>query len=189
MIWPEVALDPCVTVTPYSLECLASPVLLGGSALSAGASAQWLAQHLTLYFPFTLTKPTTAVKMFSLTGATSAGEVALGIYDKDFTALVRTTTSTQGATNTVQSFDITDTTFGPGLFYLAMAVSSTAATFIRGTVSAAVVAELNALGCAQDTSTTNGGGSLILRTVGQPVALSTANNFVPVFGFTTRTVI
>lgn len=178
MIWPTVEIEPCVTITPVSLESIASAVLGGGTNVPNFASAQWQVADTAILFPFTLTKRATFVEMYTVTGGTSAGDVAVGIYDSNFTRLV-SSSSTQGATNALQTFNITDTTIGPGLFYLAINATATTATFFRGT--AGLVQQLNAAGVVQATST-----GTTLPAVAAATTLSTAINYIPLFCATMR---
>lgn len=179
MIWPQVELEPCVTINTSSLECLGSQVDGGGGLnLANFASGQWISADTAMLFPFVLTKPITVVAMFSVTGSASNGDVAVGVYDRDFTKII-SASSTQGAANSLQSFDVTDRTIGPGFFYLAINASSTTTTFFRGTISVTQI--LNGHGVAQATST-----GTTLPAVASAASLSTALGYVPMFGLTTR---
>lgn len=178
MIGNWYGLEPCVTITPFSLESLGGLGDVGGSGIGGTATAQWLSADLVLLYPIVLEKPITAVSMFTLNGTTANGNIDVGIYDKAGTRIVHNAAAAQAGTSAIQSFNIADTTFGPGLFYMAITMSSTTGTLFRAT--SGVTQDLNSRGMAQATST----GSL------PPIltysALSTANNFVPVFGINTR---
>jgi hypothetical protein len=62
--------------------------------------------------------------------------------------LVSTGSTAQGTASQVQFVDVTDTTLAPGLYWLALACSSSSATFFRTSLGAAA----NALHMFQQTS-------------------------------------
>lgn len=178
--WPESEFEPCVTITPVHLEALGAVNGFAGQAVSSFVSTQWPTQNLAIYYPFTVQKPILVRQMFNITGTTSNGDVCIGIYDSAWTKLV-TASSTQGTISVVQAFDVTDTVIGPGQFYLALMMSSTTGTFIKGTLG--MFAETYALGMAQQVTAGT------LPPVATPATMSTANNVVALFGLTTRSVL
>ena len=181
MRFPNYDLEPLVVITPISLESIGGCHQYGGTALGNFAGAAWAPlANVALYFPFTVTKPVTATQMFCVNGAAVNGNVDVGIYSADGTRLVSIGPTAQTGTSAIQAFNITDTTFGPGLFYMAM-VSSGDGTerFHRGTVG--VIPHLVAAGCAQQGSA----GTLPATATFATIAF----NYVPLFGLTTRSVI
>jgi hypothetical protein len=77
--------------------------------------------------------------------------------------------------NTFQETDIADTTFGPGQFYIALVLSSTATVFATTGPEAE---ELRALGVGQQASSTSLPTTFTLA--------APASAFLPVFGISTR---
>ena len=82
-----------------------------------------------LFYPVTVQRPVIAQQMGVIVG-TQSGNIDVGIYDENGVRLVSSGSTVVGAAG-VQTFDITDTPLAPGVYYLAMAVSNTTATFNR----------------------------------------------------------
>lgn len=136
--FPTVFAGPCVTIHPWSQEALGGLVVANGSTTFFGtSSAAWPAANRALFIPFVLRTPIVVAKLMWFNGATVAGNVDVGIYDRTGTriASVRNDKGSdlaQAGVNAIQSYDIADFGIGPGTFYLAMASDSATATFLRG---------------------------------------------------------
>lgn len=113
------------TYGPHSLVGQWGNTFHSGSA-SAGA---WPVNNLGLYFPIIVSSPCTVYHM-AIEVTTQSGNVDVGIYDALLNKLV-SAGSTAVAAAGVQSFNVTDTPLTPGLYYLAMACSTTVAAFRR----------------------------------------------------------
>lgn len=129
MDWPGTKLDPLALITPWSEESLGSP-LHGMSAASAIAGGT-VTQNQAEFYPFSLDKEATAVKMFVVNGATVNGNTDVGIYDREFKALVTSGATLQAGASALQEFNITDTVLPPGRYWMAISTSSATATFFR----------------------------------------------------------
>lgn len=99
--------------------------------IDAHASAVWPAANRAIYIPFELDRAMLVTQMYCQNGATTAGNVDVGIYAGDGTRRVSSGSTAQSGTNAVQTFDITDTWLGPGVYYMALASDSGSATFFR----------------------------------------------------------
>lgn len=149
--------------------------------MGAAASVAWGTANRAIYVPFRIGRPLLVDRLFVVCGATQGGgnTISIAIYDKDFTRLVTTGSQTyNGGTNVTNSFDVTDTRIGPGLFYFATALSSTTDTVMA---NGSVAILLRPLGIAQETT------AHPLPEVGTPAAA--ASNILPLIGLSGRTTV
>lgn len=124
-----------VAVHSASLEAgLASVV----NTMSTGVAqtTAYPSANRAYYVPFLVYSVFVARFMAIANGATINGNVDVGIYDDQFNRLVSTGSTVHANASLIQTFDITDTTLYPGLYYLALVSSSVTAT-IQGAVTAA----------------------------------------------------
>ncbi len=132
MDWPNIQLPngPAFTVhSPWGAGSLLAPL-----ALQAGTtSISWPSADLSVYAPFQVGRPVVITKMAVVNGATASGNIDLGIYTADGTRLVSSGAIAQAGTSTLQVVDITDTLLGPGVYYLALGLSSTSGTVLART--------------------------------------------------------
>lgn len=120
--WP-----PLVTITPLSMAASDANVrdmLINIDAIGSGGSA-WPSANRALFFPFRLEEPVIVAKLWWGNSTPVGGNIDCGIYDGAGTRLVSTGSTAQSGTSALQEVDITDTTLGPGTFYLALAADST----------------------------------------------------------------
>lgn len=89
-----------------------------------------------------------------MNGATSTGNgnAQVGVYTAAGSQLVECTATTTAGLSSIQTIDITDTTFGPGLFYMAFRASSTTDRFFSNGFAAG---NLEACGILEQTSQTD----------------------------------
>jgi hypothetical protein len=180
--WPISVLEPLVTIHPWSMECIGPGMITCNNfTLNNAVSLAWPVANKAYFFPFILSKQITAVMMFTLNGATIGNNVDVGVYSADGTRLVSSgSTAQSGSANTIQTYNITDTTMGPGLFYLAMAMDGTTGTVFRQGMS--TLQQATMLGCLQQLT------AFALPAVATFATITTGSQ-VPVFGLSTRTVI
>ena len=115
------------------------------------AAAAWPVANKAFYVPVLVDRIVTVKKMAVINGATLNGNVDVGIYDEAKTKIVSIGTGVaQAGTSAVQTFDITDTTLLPGLYYLAMATNSSTATYFRA--NGAGAEQLRACGMQEQTT-------------------------------------
>jgi len=118
------------------------------TARPGGATAgAWPANNRAIYLPFFIERVVTAFKM-SVEVTTQSGNLDMGIYDENFARLV-SLGSTAVAAAGLQVGDIADTVLTPGLYYMAMNCSTTAAAFSRQ-APASVILETIAGGRTED---------------------------------------
>lgn len=132
--FPQYEMPVSPILTPWSPESLGMMEVISSITLGTAASSAWLSNNLALYYPFRLTSWATAYQLLFWVGATSSGNIDVGIYDSQLNRIVSAGSTAMSATvNTVQEIDITDTVLSPGDYYLAGACSTTAGTVIRST--------------------------------------------------------
>lgn len=176
---PDVAVAPNPTViSPFSpLSC---GYEIAGDQPSPPVSAAWSLAKRVVYVPFYLQRPFIGVKMFTLNGATAAGNVDIGVYSATSsnlpgTKLVAMGSTAQSGTNAIQVYDITDTTFLAGAYFLALTLDGTTGTIFRTGFTLTTI--LRTMACYQEATGTFG-----LPTTATPATVS--SNTMPVFGLT-----
>lgn len=120
-------------ITPWHQESLGLSTNALGTAVALWATATGVstAANAVFYYPFLVYEPATAVKMSYIVGGVQNGNCDLGIYDSSKNKLVSSGTTAQGAINTLQELDITDTALTPGIYMMAITLSSATGTFFR----------------------------------------------------------
>ncbi len=106
-----------------------------GSALGTlrlgSSSGAWPTANKAFFLPVRIDHEIVITKFFTANGATASGNLDVGLYTLDGTRLLSTGTTAQAGTTTIQVIDVTDTLVARGNYYLALAHSSTAGTYIR----------------------------------------------------------
>jgi hypothetical protein len=89
-------------------------------------TAAWPAAGRALYLPVELDRPMLVTKLFVHNGTTApSGTWDMGLYDDGGLRLINAGATAQGASSTLQTFDIPDTRLDRGLYYLAIVASTT----------------------------------------------------------------
>lgn len=178
MTWPAPLLQPSIIHTFGALSAGLESAACGAFRVASCSSTTYPAANTALYFPFWLASPIVAVQLWAFNGATASGNIDLGLYAADGTRLVSIGSTAQATTSDLQSFDITDTELGPGLFYLAVAMDNTTGTLFRANMSAALG---RSIGAFEQTSA-------FALPATATFATFTPTGFVPVIGLATTTV-
>ena len=127
------------------------PESVGASVAAAGqVSTTYPVANLAIFMPFRIGIPITVKQLFSYNGLVAAGNIDMGIYDRNGVRLVSAGSTAQAGTSDLQAFNITDTQIGPGLFYIAIAKDDIVGTLIRITTGASW--NWQVLGLAQQAS-------------------------------------
>ncbi len=177
--WPIPVIEPCVTIHPSSFESIGESLAAMGKRISGSGSVAYIASNTALFIPFVLTKQITVVILFSVNGAAVSGNIDMGIYDAIGTRIVSKGSTAQSGTNTLQTFDITDTTIGPGKFYLAVAIDNTTATLFAN--AAANISSAASTGMCEMANAFALPATATFATV--------TTTYLPVIGLSTRAVI
>jgi hypothetical protein len=108
-----------ITVTESGTQNVAATFALAGA---------WPTSDLAIYVPVRVKRRVVVVKLHVGTGSAS-GNLDVGVYNESGTRLVSSGTTAQASSG--QTVDVTDTTIGPGLYYLALVADNTTGTFNR----------------------------------------------------------
>lgn len=150
---------------------------LRGSILNAGSA--WPSANLAIYIPFRVTRAFTFNSIAICIGS-AAGNLDAGVYNADGTKIVSTGSTAVGAN--VNTISVTSTTLGPGLYYFALACSSTSCQpMCYAFTSTAKAGIIRALGVSQQAS------ALPLPATMTPAA--NTGSIIPVMGITNRSFI
>jgi len=135
MDFPAAILPPFPILTPWVAESAGPAIFgLGGGGIGTATSSTWPANNLALFYPFKLADWATVYQLFFWVGATSSGNIDVGIYDSQKNRIVSAGTTAMSATvNTIQELNVTDTVLGPGSYLLGAACSTTVGTGFRVT--------------------------------------------------------
>jgi hypothetical protein len=180
MTWtaPSLYRPTSLFVSPISFEGLGMEMR---HIQTAGTSSTaWGSATLALYVPVICPGPFTVAKFWWYNGATvnASYSIEAGLYDASGNKLLGTASTAQGTLSTLQEADVTDTLFPAGRYYIALACNNATATFGSFTASSDDACIIS--GLAQEASAT-------LPTTATFAAF--AQTFVPLFGFTQRTLV
>lgn len=162
-------------ISTLSFECMSGLIV---QAAPTSGSSTWPSDDLAFFYPFVVYSPITIARMFWLNGATSSGNLDVGIYDEYGNLLVSSGSTAQGTVSVIQDVDITDTFLQAGLYYMAMVFDNTTATIYRHAPGASVAGGAGALQMAS---------AFPLPSTATFAVMATG--FVPLFAVTTLTVV
>ena len=115
----------------------------GWMAHTRGASTAnaWGTANRAIYMPIRVPRRVIVRELGYASSTTGAGNIDIGLYDQSGTRLISTGSTAKSATAALEAIDVTDTTIGPGLYYIGLNNSTTTDTFISvstGTEQAAI---------------------------------------------------
>lgn len=102
------------------------------------SSASFPTANLALFYPFYLNQTIVVTKLFAINGSSASNNIDIGIYNDDGVRIVSTGSTARSGTTAIQSFDITDTTIGPGRFFFAIAQNGGVGSYFAANSSATV---------------------------------------------------
>jgi hypothetical protein len=174
-------LEPDIgVITPWApIESIGIKLTAHGFLMNSTVGAVYPSSNLAIYVPFVLRRQITAAQLFWYNGATVSGNVDIGIYTAGGARLVSSGSTAQANASVLQVVDITDTTIGPGLFRLALAMNNTTGTLIS--VATGLLGFLSAMGVTQQ-------ATAFALPANSTIATATFD-YLPVFGLTTGSVI
>jgi hypothetical protein len=132
----------------------------------------WPSANLAIFVPVRVPSRVVVVKLWFGSFTTGTGNVDMGVYDTSGVAVISATNAAKGTSDNEQVFDVTDTTLGPGYYYVALSSDSGTDTFYRYSIAAPIPA---ALGIMTQTSAYTLPATATMA-VGQTLA------FVPIMG-------
>ena len=95
-----------------------------------GLGNAWPTANLVIYSPLRILSRVIVRKLWFANQATATGNIDIGLYDAGGTKLVSSGSTAKAATNDEQVLDVTDTTIGPGFYYMALTCSNNTDTFM-----------------------------------------------------------
>lgn len=166
-----------IVITPLSPESVCARFLTPASLF---ASATWQVANKALYYPFTVSVPTTIVAGGPYNGSTATGNFDVGIYDDQQNAITTLGSTAQSGTTAWQVVAFASpVTLDPGLYYMALAFSSTSSTYF-GVSAGGSGNPLRTAGVLEQAS------ALPLPTTTATFATTTVTA-IPLFALSTRT--
>ena len=99
------------------------------------ASAAWPANNRALYCPIFVPCRFTVARFLVPNGTNATGNVDVGLYNNNGARLISTGSTARASTNVVQYIGVTDQSFPPGAYYLALVGSSTTGQYMRTVAS------------------------------------------------------
>lgn len=175
---PAIFSDVMPTITPWHVgESIGGGLGASNVLFTGAASAAWPAASVAIFVPFLLPRRISVNAMFVSNGASASDSVDAGIYTADGRRLGSIGLQGRAGTNVVQVFSLTATTeFGPGKFYMAMALNGTTGSVVRGSLAAELGRGLGLM--QQDLS-----GESVPGTLPATATMAAmAQAYVPVFG-------
>lgn len=138
----------------------------------ASSTAVWPSANRAFYMPVYLPSPFTVARFWVQNGSNATGNCDVGLYSEAGDKLVSTGSTARAGATQAQYIGVTDARFGPGTYYLALALDTTAGSVGRlaGTIPTMRLGGI----FQQDTA-------FALPSSMTPAALSTA--YAPHFGF------
>lgn len=135
------------TITTWNCDTgLALGALNGGSTPGSGA---FPAANDAIYIPVPIKFQVRVRSIYWINGNTATGNVDAGIYTKAGGRIYSTGSTAQTGTSTPQWVNMTDFVLGPGMYYLAIALSSSSGTLQRQNAG---INNMISLGCAKQAS-------------------------------------
>ncbi len=119
--------------------------LLAPQAQYTTSPVTWATANLALYFPVIVRTRAIVKKLWFSSSTVGAGNYDIGLYDNGGVALLRRGSTAKGTQANEEVWDCTDTTVGPGIYYLALVSSTNSDTFTGGTVTAPMLASIGVL--------------------------------------------
>lgn len=119
------------TIHPLSLEAMDVDYR---SVTNTFGGSGWPAANRALFYPFSISEPAKALKMYVANGATISGNIDLGIYTDAGVRLTSTGSTAHAGANVIQVIDVADVWLAPfTTYYVAMVADGTTGTYARWT--------------------------------------------------------
>lgn len=128
--WPtQVALPGLPSViSPHGGNSVGAGV---GSMGAINGTTNWPSANRAYYFPFRIPGAFMINQFFWINGSVVAGNVDAGVYSFDGRRIISTGAIAQSGVSVIQVANVTDTTIGGGLFYLAISLSSATGRLLK----------------------------------------------------------
>lgn len=96
---------------------------------SAATSTAWGTANRAIYVPIRVPHRITVKELGYVCNSTATGNIDIGLYDSAGTRLASTGSTAKANSTKTVALDVTDTTIGPGLYYVALNNDTTTDTF------------------------------------------------------------
>jgi hypothetical protein len=96
---------------------------------AAPGDIYWPSNNLALYVPFAVPLPIRVLKLWFGCGSIGTDNFDLGLFTAAGTKLVSSGATAKAASGTEVVVDVTDTSIGPGLYYIGLSCASTGSSF------------------------------------------------------------
>lgn len=106
--------------------------------VAMGAAFAWPTSNLAIYVPVVVESRIVIRKMWYSNWTTAVGNYDIGLYDAAGTRLLSRGSTAKISSSNQVIWDCTDTTVGPGLYYLALVMSSASDQVLGATPSAPI---------------------------------------------------
>lgn len=156
----------------YAIAGLLQSLVTGTPALN---SATWPTNNLAVYAPIAVPHRFTVGRFLWVNGANLTGSADVGLYSATGSRLMSTGATARAGATAVQYVGVTDQSFPPGHYYLALVGASTTGSYLAAQLANQY--EVRMSGWLQEVL-----GSTTLPTTMTPVSFTGANAFG--FGFT-----
>lgn len=151
---------------------------LGANTITSTA---WNSANRAVYIPLYLDRPGTVTKLWTYNGATAAGNIDVGLYDRNYNRLSSAGSTAQAGTSVIQEFDVTDFNVTAGVYFVGVAASLTTTTFAMSVSN--VSAYWAAMGVTQQNT------ALALPNPAVPAQLGVGMISMPIAGIAFRTLV
>lgn len=126
----------------HSIETMRHAWVPPQAAPTAGA---WPAANLAIYVPVAVRQRVIVRSIWFSSASTGTGNYDIGLYDSGGTRIASSTAQSKPASAIEVVYDITDTTIGPGTYYMALVISNNSDTVYRYAPSAPIALAYGAL--------------------------------------------
>lgn len=148
--------------------------LIDAQTLGGFSGVAWLGNNVAVYVPLTIPQRFTVAR-FMISNADADGNIDIGLYNAAGTRLISTGTQTRTGSSVVQYYGVTDQSFPPGNYYIALVVSTTGGQVFGVNLNDQYL--VRSCGVLQETL-----GSTVLPASMTPVSYTLLTNYW--FGFT-----
>jgi hypothetical protein len=125
---------PEVLITPLSVRHGLGLDSVSGLGGTVPTSAAWLVANTAWHYPLYIDRPGLVTKFFTLNGAAAAGNMDIGLYDRNYNLIVAKGSTAQAGTNVIQEYDVTDFWINRGVYFLGLVNNGTTGAIFRSGV-------------------------------------------------------
>lgn len=117
--------------SPRHWHAIGTHTTFYGASISPTGAGTYPTADLAIYVPVPVQQRVVVRGLYICNSTAVSGNFDVGLYDAAGTRLASSGTTAQSGTTTEQVVDITDTTIGPGLYYIAVVLDNTTGSLLR----------------------------------------------------------